>query len=257
MLRTIALIPARGGSKRLPRKNLRPFAGQPLIYHSIALAHTIPGLERCLVSTEDAEIASAAQRFGAEVIDRPAALADDQATTANVALHALQVVAKQDRMPDVLLILQPTCPLRPKALVRRALAVMEQDTADCVLSVTEHRHKVGHIIADRFLPEYKPGIRSQDMPPRYFENGLVYATRAEALIATGSVFGASAVPLVTDPLYALADIDTAFDFELAELLFLRYRSHFEWPAELTSVPDVSFASAAGVTGRSFEGAPRQ
>lgn len=233
---TVALIPARGGSKRLPRKNLRSFAGRPLIYYSIALAQALDRIDRCVVSTEDPEIAQVAHAYGAEVIERPPELADDLASTTSVAIHTLQMLGGGERRPEVMVLLQPNCPLRPRKLVVRALELLEEGRSDSVISVTEHHHKTGRIKDELFVPEYVPGTRSQDMPARYFENGLVYAAWTRGLMETGSLFGARVQPLVTDPLYALGDIDTALDFAVAEFLFEKYRNHFDWAPPDVALP---------------------
>ncbi len=222
-----AIIPARGGSKRLPRKNLSLFAGRPLIHYSIALAQAIDRIDCCVVSTEDAEIADVARGHGAEVIARPAELADDCASTASVIIHALETMGRHGRMPEAVVLLQPNCPLRPRALVVRALDLLS-DACDSVVSVSSEHHKTGEIKHGLFVPLYAPGTRAQDMPERYFENGLVYAAWSRRVLETGSVFGDRVRPLVTDPMYALGDIDTALDLEIAEHLFLKYRNHFDW-----------------------------
>lgn len=226
-----ALIPARGGSKRLPRKNLVSFAGHPLIHHSIALAHAVDRIDRCYVSTEDPDIATAARRQGAEIIERPDRLADDHASTVSVVIHALQTLAHQGRMPDVIVLLQPNCPLRPRALVVRAIEMLDEN-CDSVVSVCRAGHKVGEIRGGYFVPGYEPGTRGQDMPERYFENGLIYAVWSAQILRTGRLFADRIRPLITDPMYALGDIDTPLDLEIAEYLFLKYRTHFDWaPSE--------------------------
>ncbi len=233
-VRIVALIPARGGSKRLPRKNLLPFAGQPLLCHSIAVAHAVPRIDRCFVSTDDAEIAEVARRGGADVIHRPAALAGDQASTASAVIHALAELSSSGVTPDIVVLLQPNCPLRPTALVERALDSLLEGDTDSVISVTEAHHKLGTLAGKVFVPEYQTGIRSQDMAPRYFENGVVYASWTKAVLDTGSVFGARIGAVITDPLYAMGDIDTPLDLAVAEFLFEAYRSHFSWaPASVT------------------------
>lgn len=226
----VALIPARGGSKRLARKNLKPFAGRPLIYYSIALAKTTKRIDRCIVSTEDAEIAQVALSYGAEVINRPPELADDFATTVSVAKHALEQLVKAGRQPDILVTLQPNCPLRPPSLVEKALELFTSSATDAVISVTMSNHKLGEIKGGYFVPMYQPGLRSQDLPKVYFENGLVYVSRAKLVLERGRLFGDRILPLVTETLYAMGDIDTELDFQIAEFLFKKYRDHFEYPA---------------------------
>jgi CMP-N-acetylneuraminic acid synthetase len=224
----VAFIPARGGSKRLPRKNIRKFAGQPLLYYSIAVAKTLPQISRCIVSTEDEEIAEIAQNLGAEVIERPAELAGDGATTASAARHALGELFRKGCAPDALLTLQPNCPLRPLSLVKQAIDLFDSERPDSVITVTKSAHKLGKINGRFFVPDYHPGIRSQDMEPMYFENGLVYITRTGLIMEKEDLFGERIIPLVTDPLYAMGDIDTELDFHVAEFLFEKYRDHFAY-----------------------------
>ncbi|HEY1252010.1 MAG TPA: acylneuraminate cytidylyltransferase family protein [Thermoanaerobaculia bacterium] len=225
----VALVPARGGSKRLPRKNLRPLAGRPLLAHSIAAAKAAPEIGRCVVSTDDAEIAAVARDYGAEVLMRPAELANDTATTASVAQHALERLGA-GAPGDVLVTLQPTNPLRPPSLVSDALALFRGGDYDAVVSVTQSQEKGGAVENGLFAPAYSIGIRSQDLPPVYFENGLVYVSRADMVLAGGNLFGKRTGALVVDPLYARADIDTELDFEIAEFLFEKYRSRFALPS---------------------------
>jgi CMP-N-acetylneuraminic acid synthetase len=223
----VALIPARGGSKRLPRKNLKFLAGRPLITYSIALARTIDRIDRCVVSTEDTEIAQVAEQCGAEVIHRPLELADDHASTASVAQHVLEQLVQEGARPEVLVTLQPNCPLRPPELVREALDLYQaSEGVDSVISVTANRRKLGEINEGLFRPYYRPGVRSQDMAPTYYENGLVYISRARLVLEKGEIFGDRIVPLVTDELYAMGDIDDALDFEITEFLFRKYRDRF-------------------------------
>jgi N-acylneuraminate cytidylyltransferase len=225
----IAFIPARGGSKRLPRKNLKLLGGRPLIFYSIAVARAVERIDRCVVSTEDAEIACVAQEYGAEVIHRPLHLADDHASTASVAQHALGELVRQGARPEALVTLQPNCPLRPAAMVEEALDLFQaSEAADSLITVTENRHKLGEIAGSLFRPRYQPGTRSQDMARSYYENGLVYISRARMVLEQGEIFGERIVPLITDPLYAMGDIDDALDFEVAEFLFHRYQDRFDY-----------------------------
>ncbi len=225
----LAFIPARGASKRLPRKNLKLFDGHPLISHSIAVAKKVKAIDRCVVSTEDPEIARVALSYGAEVIDRPETLADDFATTASVAKHAIEQLINQNEKPDVLVTLQPTNPLRPVSLVEKAIELFESYTnTDSVISVTKSDRKLGAIKDDYFIPDYPVGTRSQDMPATYFENGLIYVSKPELVTDKCDLFGKRILPLITEPLYSKGDIDTKLDFEIAEFLFRKYREHFKY-----------------------------
>ncbi|MGD9901831.1 MAG: NTP transferase domain-containing protein [Vicinamibacterales bacterium] len=229
----MALIPARGGSKRLPGKNVRRFAGRPLLTYSVAFARHAAGIDRCIVSTDDDEIAAVALEAGAEVIRRPASLATDTAPTAAAVVHALEAIGGDGGVPDVVVLLQPNCPLRPSGLAERALTQLAASGADSVISVTPHHHKTGAVVDGRFVPDYVPGTRSQDLAPRVFENGVIYATWSRVVLARHSVFGDHISPLMIDPLFAMGDIDTPLDWEVAEHLFHVHRQEFDWmPTDL-------------------------
>lgn len=224
----VGFVPARGGSKRLPGKNLRLFAGRPLIAYSIMLSRSVPGIDRCVVSTDDERIADEARVWGADVIRRPDALATDTATTASAAQHAVRELEAGGVAVEMLVTLQPTNPLRPVALVEAGLALFRQARPDSVVSVAPTSIKTGVISNDLFVPDYVPGTRSQDLPARYHETGLLYITSGSLVRDHGDLFGARIAALRTDPLFADADIDTAEDCERAELLYARYRHLFEY-----------------------------
>jgi CMP-N-acetylneuraminic acid synthetase len=229
----VAFIPARGGSKRLPRKNVKHFAGRPLLYYSIALAKSLPQIDRCIVSTEDAEIARVARSCGAEVMERPVELAGDHSTTVSVAQSVLQSLSGAGERPHTLVTLQPNCPLRPVSLLEKALDLFAStEDVDSVVSVTGSTHKLGEIENGYFVPHYQVGMRSQDMAPQYFENGLVYVSQAGMVLEQGDLFGRRILPLETDALYAMGDIDTELDMQIAEFLYEKYRAHFEYSMPL-------------------------
>jgi CMP-N-acetylneuraminic acid synthetase len=229
---SVAVIPARGGSKRLPRKNVRRFAGKPLLVHSIDVAAKVPAIRRILVSTDDAETADIARAAGAEVVVRPPELSGDHATTASAIRHALLASFAVSDMPRTVVTLQPNCPLRSPALVAAAIAQFERENADSLVSVTRNHHKLGTIESSVFVPRYRTGMRSQDMAAEYYENGVIYVSSVTMVVELEDLFGARIVPMVTDPLYALGDIDTELDFKVAEFLFNTYRAELagEQPA---------------------------
>jgi N-acylneuraminate cytidylyltransferase len=196
-----------------------------LIAYSIAAARAARLVERCVVSTDDAEIAETARRYGAEVLHRPAELATDIATTASV---ARDVVERLDAgAADVLVTLQPTNPLRPATLLDEAIALYGQGGCDSVVSVTRTHLKTGTVAGGFFVPQYPVGARSQDLPDVYFENGLVYVCGAALPREGGDLFGRRVRPVFTDPLFA-QDIDTELDFQIAESVFERHRDRFPY-----------------------------
>ena len=222
----IAVIPARGGSKRLPKKNILPFAGSPLICHTIALARSLDVIDRVCVSTDDPEIAAIAGDAGAEIVIRPAELATDRSTTASAIRHALTSLADSGPSAEGVITLQPNCPLRTAQIVTDAVQLFRREKPDSVVGVTKSHHKLGPIEDGRFMPAYRPGMRSQDMADQYFENGVIYVSRAEMVVTREELFGNHIAPLILEPLYALGDIDTMLDFQVAEFLFTQYRERF-------------------------------
>lgn len=216
MGQTIAIIPARGGSKRLPGKNTKLLGGLPLIAHSINYAKANPEIiDAIYVTTDDAQIKQTALAFGAKVIDRPAHLATDLEPTVSALRHVLESLPEAI---DYVVLLQPTNPLRPENLLREAFAHFRTEQRDSLFTVTRNHQKFGKIHDGNFLPfNYKPGQRSQDLEPLYFENGLLYICRP-ALILSDKIIGEQAFPLVVDHPFSGVDIDTEADFEYAEYL---------------------------------------
>lgn len=213
-MKTIAIIPARGGSKRLPGKNIMQLGDLPLIAHSIRYAQAHRDLiDEVIVSTDDPAIRDVAIAFGATVIDRPAHLAGDHEPTVTALQHVLSV-----HPADRVVLLQPTNPLRPAALLREAMSAFESSGRSSLFTVSENRHKLGKIAEGKFIPfNYTPGQRSQDLEPLYFENGLLYICAA-SVVDRGLIITDDALPIMVSHPYAQADIDTAYDFKFAEWL---------------------------------------
>jgi YrbI family 3-deoxy-D-manno-octulosonate 8-phosphate phosphatase len=221
----LAVIPARGGSKGVPGKNLRELAGKPLVVHSIEDALGARGVERVVVSTDDAEIATVSRGAGAEVIERPAAISGDQATTESALLHALEVLGRGGYAPELVVLLQATSPLRDPEDVEAALDVMVRERADSLLSVCPS-HDFHWTVssqggrAQNYDPLRRP--RRQDMEPQLRENGSIYVSRARGLVETGSrLFGRVAVL----PMNAVkgVQIDTPEDWAIVEALWELHR----------------------------------
>lgn len=224
----LAVIPARGGSKGVPRKNIRPLGGKPLVAHAIDAALGVKDLlYRVIVSTDDEEIAEVARAAGAEVpFLRPADLANDKAPMVPVEQHAVAFVEAQDNVTiDWVLLLQPTTPFRSAEDIRTAVEMALEGGCDSVISVVEL--KAGHpiqtkkIVNDRLVPyciEEPEGIRRQDCKPEaYLRNGAIYLTRREALIDHDSIWGKEIRPYVM-PEERSVNIDGPMDFKLAQFL---------------------------------------
>lgn len=219
-MKHLVVIPARGGSKRLPGKNTLPLCGIPLLAYSIGYAQRSLPDSLIYVSTDDDACAAIARLYGAGVIHRPASLAGDHCPTAPVVEHAVRQLSAEPF--DYVVLLQPTSPLRPEGMMDEALGILSTGLYDSLFTVSPSVLKLGRIEQNRFQPwNYTLGQRSQDMAPLYYENGLLYISRRDLLLQ-GRLFGNTAYPLVVDHIYATLDIDTLADFELAEYYALTF-----------------------------------
>lgn len=225
----VAVIPARGGSKGIPRKNLARLGGRPLISYTIAAARRAKLVGAVLVTTDSPEIARAARRLGAETpFRRPRALAGDAVSVVEAARHAVRWLAGQGRMPEIVVLLQPTSPLRGAARVDEAVRLLRRRRADTVVSVREPethpwqcvRFEKGRM---RFaVPRPARRLNRQEYPPVHALNGALYAVRAELLLE-GKLYGPRVEPLVMEA-WESVDIDEPADLALAEHLLKSRRT---------------------------------
>ena len=223
---SLGLITARGGSKGLLRKNIRELAGKPLIAWTIEASLKSRSLSRVIVSTEDEEIAGVARKYGAEVpFMRPADLASDDASHISVVRHAVEWLARHDDWsPDYAVTLLPTCPLRAAEDIDGAIDLARSRAAEAVVGVTEardhpfltRRMSDGGVL-EEFVPCDLEYPRRQDLPQAFAINGAVYVNQCRTLSEQTSLVPPGALGFVMPPERSL-DIDTAWDFHLAELL---------------------------------------
>lgn len=204
-LTTLAIIPARGGSKGIPRKNIKMIAGKPLIVWTIEAAQKSRQISRFVVSTEDSEIARISKEAGAEVIDRPERLASDEATTLSVLQHALSIINA-----DIVVVLQPTSPIREKGLIDSCIERFKKCDLDNLAT--------GFFCKFR---EYAPHNiqRRQDIQGFFYDDGNVYVIKAD-LIKEGKIFGDKVGRFETTREQNI-EIDEPFDFWLAEQVLLK------------------------------------
>ena len=216
-MKNIAIIPARGGSKRLPNKNILLLGGIPLIAHSILYAQLNKDIvDEVYVSTEDAAIKKIALHYGAQVIDRPEYLSGDFEPTISCMQHVLKTIPDT---VDTVFLLQPTNPLRPENLLREAFESYQMSDAESLFTITRNHQKLAKIPKHCYEPfNYTIGQRSQDLEPIYFENGLLYISK-EKLIKDGKIFYENSVPFEVNHIFATVDIDAQDDFDYAEYLF--------------------------------------
>jgi CMP-N,N'-diacetyllegionaminic acid synthase len=227
----LAVIPARGGSKGVPRKNIRLLGDHPLIAYTIQTALAVQKkLHRVIVSTDDEEIASIARHYGADVpFMRPVELGADNARMVPVLQHAVRFIEDQDHIHmDWVLLLQPTTPFRAVEDIQAAIRLAQAGGCDSVISVVQvfHVHPIlmKRIENDQLLPfstEEKEGTRRQDyQPPAYMRNGAIYLTRRDGLINNDSIWGKTIRPYVM-PEERSVNIDNEIDFLIAEQMLLK------------------------------------
>ncbi|WP_338377966.1 acylneuraminate cytidylyltransferase family protein [uncultured Flavobacterium sp.] len=215
MSKTIAIIPARGGSKRLPKKNIKLLGEIPLIAHSILYAQKHDFINHVYVSTDNIEIKEIALEYGAKVIDRPEILSGDLVPTVSALKHVLETI---DEDVENVVLLQATNPLRPIELLENAFQIFQEKKYESLFTVSQNHHKLGKINNNKFQPfNYEIGQRSQDLEPLYYENGLLYITKAK-LILNDVIISKNAYPYQINHIFATIDIDTQEDFEYAEYL---------------------------------------
>lgn len=221
----IAIIPARGGSKRIPRKNIKDFGGRPMMAWPIEAARQSECFDRILVSTDDAEIASVAKQYGAEVpFMRPVELADDHTGTIPVIAHAVDWLQAQGETPDGVCCIYATAPfVTAEALQQGYRALHEQPDADYAFAVTSYAFPIQRALrmtangrVEMFQPDHF-NTRSQDLEEAWHDAGQFYWGRAQAWQAGRALFGQHSVP-VPMPRHRVQDIDTPEDWQRAEWL---------------------------------------
>ncbi len=223
-MRTLVIIPARGGSKGIPRKNIKPFDGKPLIYYTIDCARAICPDEDICVSTDDDEIIQVVEDYGLKVsFKRPVELATDTAGTYEVLLHALDFYEKKDIHFDVVVLLQNTSPFRTPQQVKEALSLFREDV-DMVVSVKECAANPYYCVFEEnqegFLHICKGEgniFRRQDAPKVYEYNGAIYIMNAGVLKTTHMHKMQKRVKYVMDDLSSF-DLDTMWDWKMAEMI---------------------------------------
>jgi len=221
----LAVIPARGGSKRIPRKNIRPFCGKPMIAWSIEAALQSGSFDQVTVSTDDAEIADVARMHGASVpFMRPAELSDDHTGTIPVIGHAIEWFQAQGDAPEQVCCIYATAPFVRAKDIQQGLLVLEQTGSDYAFSVTSYAFPIQRAIritpqgrVEMFHPEHF-NTRSQDLEEAFHDAGQFYWGNASAWLAGKPIFSPDAAPVIL-PRHRVQDIDTPEDWERAEWMF--------------------------------------
>jgi len=212
---SVAIIPARKGSKRLPGKNMMRLDGKPLISYSIQTAQQIERVKHIIVASDDKEVGLLATEMGAIWSPLPEELTTDDATL----LPVLQYVLPSDIIADWVILLQPTCPLRNPALVND-WANIADSKIDVVVSVDKQGYKIGFQDGEYFRPGYELFSPKQSMIKKMRENGVFYMFKSSQILA--GELGPRIIPVDTPIEQSLANIDTLFDLDLAAYLYIRY-----------------------------------
>lgn len=224
MMRTLAVIPARGGSKRLSGKNIRPLNGKPLIQWSIDFASSVDWFSLIEVSTDSADISQCCREAGLFIERlRPTALATDEASSVDAVLDVVSWKESKGECFDLIALLQPTTPIRQKRHWDDALALLENPAIDAVVGVgpsanhpylTFKLNAHGHL--EPWLKERPHSLRSQDLEPAVNVNGALYLVRTEVLKKARTFFPPSTAAVLMDDVLSNIDIDTEFDWLIAE-----------------------------------------
>lgn len=221
----VAVIPARGGSKRIPRKNIKEFCGKPMIAWSIDASLESGLFDRIIVSTDDQEIATIAESFGAEVpFMRPKEISDDHTGTSVVIAHAIDWLRQQGMNPDPVCCIHATAPFISADDLKRGFKLLQESGADFAFSVTSYAFPIQRAIRltsgsrlEMFQPEHFT-TRSQDLEQAYHDAGQFYWGKADAWCSGEPIFGQNSAPVVIQR-SRVQDIDTPEDWERAELMF--------------------------------------
>ncbi len=233
-MRVLGLIPARGGSKGVRRKNIKPLAGKPLLAYTTEAALAAKRLTRIILSTEDKEIADVGQSCGIEVpFLRPTELAQDHTPTLPVVQHALHWLEERDERFDAICLLQPTSPLRRAVDIDACIELLERSDADAVVSVlpvpTEYnphwvyfRDEDGRLHLS--MGEGAPISRRQDLPPAFHREGSIYVSRRDLVMEHNCLYGKHLISYQVEPRRSV-NIDTEEDWARAESLLLARRLH--------------------------------
>lgn len=220
-LHMIAIIPARGGSKRLPRKNVLPIAGKPLIAYTIEQAQQSRLINRVIVSTDDDEIASVSKRYGAEVVRRPDELSVDNMSTVPVLCHAVGSLEERESI----VLLQCTSPIRNQDDIDKAINVFKEQKSDCLFSACRFKEYIWQVkggIAESINFDYESQFwRGQDFPKQFRANGSIFIYKRVVLDKLNNIFGTGKISVYEMDYMSSFQIDTLEEFELCEYILTK------------------------------------
>lgn len=217
----VSIIPARGGSKRLPGKNIAKLAGKPLICYTIEASLQTKYIQKTIVTTDSSEIIKEIKNYNVDIVERPANLATDTATTNDVISHALGTLEFE---PNYFVLLQPTSPLRDSVHIEQAINLLLSKNADAIISVCEMDHSPlwantlpENLSMENFIRAEIKNKRSQDLPAFYRINGAIYICKASRFKREHTLFLKDNIFAYIMPRQDSIDIDIAYDLHIAEL----------------------------------------
>lgn len=220
--KTVVIIPARGGSKGIPQKNIIDFCGKPLLAWSILQAKASPSVDEVFVTTDDPHIATVAREYKADVINRPAEISGDTATSESALLHALDGIERAGTKVEIIVFLQATSPLRESSDIEKAILAFKKEKADSLFSAAEINDlAIWKRIDGRLLhsnPDFKNRKRRQDCAEQYAENGSIYIFTPDVLRTQNNRFGGTIAISCMDT-WKMFEIDTAEDLAFCRSLF--------------------------------------
>ena len=224
----VAIIPARGGSKRIPGKNIKLFAGRPMISYSILAARESALFDRIIVSTDSSEIAQVAKQYGAEIpFMRPSELADDFTGTDEVILHATEWLEREDARPDYVCCVYATSPFLKAKYIRQGFEALRSEGASSSFSVTTYSYPIFRSLkitprgrVEMLWPEYLEA-RSQDLPEAYHDAGQFYWIDVLKFLETHQILSDDTLPIIL-PRRLVQDVDTLEDWVCAERMYINF-----------------------------------
>jgi len=223
----LAIIPARGGSKRLPRKNILDLNGKPMIAYSIEAGLKSKYIDKVVVTSDDNEILNISEKYGADIISRPNYLASDTATSFDAIKHTLENIEKY----DYIILLQPTSPLRTSKQINEAIELLDKKGADAIVSVSEMEHSPlwSNILDDSlnmesFLKDEVLNKRSQDLDTYYRLNGAIYICKISKFLKENTFFIKNSIFAYKMDRNSSIDIDEKIDFDLVECMLQNFNT---------------------------------
>jgi len=231
-VQVLAIIPARGGSKGIPMKNIQKIAGKPLIAHTILAAKKSKQIDKIIVSTDNTRIAQIAKSYDVEVpFLRPTQLSNDESSTIDAIKHGLDFLfVNQSYVPDIILILQPTSPLRTTKMINKSIEMLKKSNASSILTVSKIKtHPYGSFWYNKkYLKPFKPYFnrynQRQKYPPLYYPTGAIYTFWFKTLKKYDSIYGPRIKPLITEDEFNI-DIDNMFDLFICEMKLLHWEKY--------------------------------